>query len=131
MGFSPEAIVYDTAAHAQTALVELRNAKDHCPTGFTDGPVLGEPATKSEFSVSPDAGWTQVRGVTRLAFDATLSIKTGEAIHTDLVYLVRGRTLVAVYARLPEGLATLTAPTGGLGGFTATMAKRLATQATE
>ena len=68
----------------------------------------------AEFAPEPDAAWPVVDGVERFVIDATIADENGTVEHDLLVYLRRGRLLVAVYAD-PDATVDGIAPSvGGL-----------------
>lgn len=88
-----------------------------------DSHVAGVPALRFRFAPAPDSAWPKVDGVDRFAIDATVNDQAGATKHIDLVYLQRGRLLVAFYS---APAARATALTRSLRAFTKVLAQRMA-----
>jgi hypothetical protein len=93
---STEAVLYRTAAGTAQAFTELRSVAANCPAAPVVSPI-GEPTTTTRFNAAPDSGWPQVPTVERLAFDFVTVDQSGQANHSEAVYLRRGRVLEGIY----------------------------------
>ncbi len=120
---SIEAVLYDFPAGAGQAMREIRAAKASCPSDYVNSRVAGVPALRFRFAPAPDSSWPKVDGVDRFAIDATVNDQAGTTKHIDLVYLQRGRLLVAFYS---DPQARATALTRSLRAFTRVLAQRMA-----
>jgi hypothetical protein len=94
--FSTEAVLYENEAAAHQALTELDEAAVDCPT-FPRLTPNGQ-LNAITFGPAPDGSWPLVAGVTRQAYDYTNRDDLfGTEQRNAAVYLVRGRTLLALY----------------------------------
>ena len=101
--FSTEAVLYGDSGGTTQAFAELQSVVAACPPTPVQGPA-GEPPVTTRFSATAiDAGWRQVAGVNRRAYDLTTDDGSGRPRRTVAVYLQRGRVLLGVYFSRPEG----------------------------
>jgi hypothetical protein len=127
LDLSTEAVLYRTPANALEAFAELRSVVAHCPSGPVVSPV-GEPTVATKFAAAPDGAWPRTAIVERLAYDfVSTDPTTGASVHSEAVYLRRGRVLLGVYFQQPDaeqipvdGKSTIA---GIVGVFEARMAK--------
>lgn len=125
-GLSTEAVRYQTAAATAQAFRELQSVAKNCPNRPVQSPV-GEPTALTRFGTAPDAGWPQVAGVQRLAFDLTVTDQSGDVNHTVAVYLRRGPLLLGVYFASADNVQQIGVDgQHTLSGITTVFAKRLA-----
>lgn len=99
---STEAVLYQSPTDTAQAFSELSATAANCPNSPVVSPV-GEPTVTTVFGPAPDAGWPQVTGVQRLAFQFTETDDTGNVSQSVAVYLRRGRALLGVYFPSPTG----------------------------
>ena len=125
LGLSTEAVLYKDEASTAQGFQELRSARDKC----TDKPVQSEtegvPPLTYHFESAPDAAWTDVPGVTRLAFQFTLTDDQGNTERAVTVFLRRGRLLVGIYAFGDAVDAVLAPDVGGVQGLVERIAGRM------
>lgn len=93
---STEAVAYRSPQATAQAFAELRSVAAACPKAPVTSPV-GEPTVATRINAAPDQAWPQTDGVSRVAFDLTVSDQSGQAERSVAVYLRRGRVLLGVY----------------------------------
>ena len=125
--FSVEALMYRDEAAATQAMTELATAARSCPASeFVLSGVAGDPPTNWRFHRAPDRKWKKVPVVQRLAYDVTLTERSGASGPEHLIYQRAGRMIVAVYGT-PGMIATATPfPSRGEQRLVDTIAHRLA-----
>jgi hypothetical protein len=122
---STEAVAYRDPAATSQAFSELSHAAGQCPNAYVQGKIAGEPPLRTVLGPQPDTGWSNVAGVDRLAFDATVSDqKEHSQEHVD-VFVKRGRILIGVYIRNPESPVAVDG-NANLEGIVNVFAQRLA-----
>jgi hypothetical protein len=99
---STEAVLYTNSTATSQAFAQLRDTAKNCPPYPVTSPV-GEPTVTTKINPPPDASWPQVQGVDRLAYDIVATPQQGDAEHSVVVYLRRGRLLMGVYFNEPSG----------------------------
>lgn len=126
LGLSTEAVLYKDGAATEQGFQELRRAKSTCPATFVQSETEGVPPLKYTFDPPPDGSWTDVPGVTRLAFAFTLTDMQDQTAQAVVVFLRRGRLLVGVYA-FGEAVGIVLSPdVGGVEGLVERVARRMA-----
>jgi hypothetical protein len=125
LGLGTEAVLYKDEAATAQGFSELRSARDKCPDKFVQSNQEGVPPLKYRFDQAPDTTWTDVAGVTRLAFRFTLTDQQDQTAQALIVFLRRGRLLVGVYA-FGESVDLVLAPdVGGVEGLVERVAGRM------
>jgi hypothetical protein len=124
---SVEALMYRDEAAATQAMTELATAARSCPASeFVLSGVDGDPPTNWRFHRAPDRKWKKVQGIQRLAYDVTLTDRSGASGREHLIYQRAGRLIVAVYGT--PGMIASATPFAGRGEqrLVDTIAHRLA-----
>jgi len=104
---STEAVLYENPAATEQAFRELQRTASRCAQ------LLGEPGSD----------WPKPDGVQRLVYDVG---EPGTSDHTVLVYLRRGRALLALYFHQPDGAQAPVAGNTTIEGITGVFQDRLA-----
>ena len=123
--FSTEAVVYRNPAATAQAFTELREAAAHCPTTPVPSPIGGQTQT-TVFNPAPDGSWAKTPPVERLAFDMVSTDDQGNAQHSIVVYLRRGRVLEGVYFYLPQSQGLTVAGQSAIPDIVKEFASRIA-----
>jgi hypothetical protein len=125
IALSTEAVLYKDANATAQAFAELRSVVAHCPASPVPSPV-GEATATTKFNAAPDASWTPVAGVERLAYSFTTTDTSGNTTSSIAVYLRRGRALLGVYFGQPTGPQPAIAGQTSVAGIVNLFANRLA-----
>ena len=114
-----------SGAGTAAAFSQLKDTAAACPDKPVESPV-GLPAVTTRFGPAPDAGWTEVPSVERLAFAFETISETGESNRSVAVYLRRGRALLGVYFSHAEAPTAVVEGKTALGDIVNIFANRLA-----
>ncbi len=123
--FSTEAVLYRDSKSTAQAFSELQSVVAGCPSSPVVSPV-GEPTVATKFNAPPDTNWSQVPGVTRQAYDFTMSDSLGDSQRGVAVYLRRGRALLALYFQNPDAPQPSITGKTTMSEITTAFAQRLA-----
>ena len=123
---SSEAVLYPTPEDAEQAMTELEAARDDCPEGPVDSVNGDREPLAWEFTDDPDDTWPDVPGITRQAYEFTVTDPTGESWSSTATYMQRGRMILALYATPPDSPSTTLRNAPDQARFVEVMASRLA-----
>jgi hypothetical protein len=99
---STEAVVYTNPAAAIQAFGELTTVAARC----ADEPIasaVGEPVITTLSGSAPDGAWPKTPTVDRLAYRLSTTNQAGRTHQSVVVYLRRGRVMLAVFFPMSEG----------------------------
>lgn len=123
---SSEAILYPTPEDAEQAMGELEAARADCPDGPVDSVNGDRDPLAWEFTEDPDDAWPDEPGVTRAAYEFTVTDPAGDSWSSTATYMQRGRMILALYATPPDSPSTTLKNAPDQARFVEVMASRLA-----